>query len=128
MTKLEKMKALRNDPAVHYNCCQSVLMPFAEECRISEEAACKLGAHFGGGMRMGSVCGALVGALMALGAMDCGDEARKKLVEEFKAKHECLNCADLLKRAVDQGVPRKVHCDGRVEECVTLVEELSGKH
>ena len=31
MTKLEKMKALRNDPAVHYNCCQSVLMPFAEE-------------------------------------------------------------------------------------------------
>ena len=127
MTKLEEVKELRNDPAVHYNCCQSVLMVFAQECGISRETACRLGAHFGSGMRMGSVCGAVTGALMALGALGCGDEARKELVQAFKEKNSCLDFADLLRQAAAQGEERKAHCDRLVEECITLTEQICGK-
>ena len=67
MTKQEKLEALRADTSVHYNCCQSVLIPFCRECGISEETAYRLGSQFGGGMKMGSVCGAVTGALMVLG-------------------------------------------------------------
>ena len=49
MTKQEKLEALRADTSVHYNCCQSVLIPFCRECGISEETAYRLGSQFGGG-------------------------------------------------------------------------------
>lgn len=124
MTKLEKARALRNDPEVHYNCAQSVLMPFALECGLAEETARNLCAHFGGGMRMGSVCGALSGALMALGALGGDDNARKMLVECFKTQNGCVECAQLLKKAAEEGEDRKTHCDRMVEQCVVLVDQL----
>ena len=69
MTKLERARELRADTARHYNCCQSVVLPFAEELGLDEEAVLKLAEHFGSGMRRGSVCGAVTGGLMALGLM-----------------------------------------------------------
>ncbi len=50
-----------------FNCAQSVLAPFAEELGISEELALKIASSFGGGARCGELCGAVSGALMALG-------------------------------------------------------------
>lgn len=50
-----------------FNCAQSVLAPFAEELGISEELALKVASSFGGGARCGQLCGAVSGALMALG-------------------------------------------------------------
>ena len=67
MTKQEHVNALRADETVHYNCCQSVLIPFAQECGLSHEAANALGSNFGAGMRRGATCGAVTGALMVLG-------------------------------------------------------------
>ena len=67
MTKLERARELRADTTRHYNCCQSVVLPFAEELGLDEEAVLKLAEHFGSGMRRGSVCGAVTGGLMALG-------------------------------------------------------------
>ena len=52
-----------------FNCCQSVLVSFAADLGLTEEQAFALGSNFGAGMRMGSACGALTGALMALGLM-----------------------------------------------------------
>lgn len=124
MTKLERVYALRGDTAIHYNCCQSLLIPFAEECGMDEATACRLGAHFGGGMRMGSVCGAVTGALMVLGGAGCDDEARKTLVHEFQCKNGCLDCAGLLKQAVARGEERKAHCDRMIDDCVELLERL----
>ena len=63
MTHMEKAKALRADTAVHYNCAQSVIIPFAAEMGITEEQAYKMGAHFGSGMRHGSTCGAITGVI-----------------------------------------------------------------
>ena len=81
MTKQEKLEALRADTSVHYNCCQSVLIPFCRECGISEETAYRLGSQFGGGMKMGSVCGAVTGALMVLGMTGAGEERTFTLPE-----------------------------------------------
>lgn len=64
MDYVEKARALRADPAVHYNCCQAVLVTFADRLGLTPEQANALGAHFGSGMRHGSTCGAVSGALM----------------------------------------------------------------
>ena len=127
MTKREKVLALRADATVHYNCAQSVLIPYSEECGLDEKLACKLGAHFGSGMRMGSVCGAVTGALMVLGAMGYAEEESRRLLREFREKNGSLNCAELLRSAHGRGEERKVHCDRMVEECIAYLEEISKK-
>ena len=79
MTKhMETAHALRGRTDVHFNCCQSVLVSFAADLGLTEEQAFALGSNFGAGMRMGSACGALTGALMALGLMGCDE---KKAIE-----------------------------------------------
>ena len=47
MSHLETARALRADTQVHYNCCQSVLVPFAAEMGLTEAQAFALGANFG---------------------------------------------------------------------------------
>ena len=69
MDRIECARQLRADPNVHYNCCQSVLIPFADKVGMTREQLTALGAHFGSGMRHGSACGAFTGAMMALGLM-----------------------------------------------------------
>ena len=53
--------------AQSYNCAQVVIAALAEELGISEEAAFGFAAGFGGGLRVGDVCGAASGAVMAIG-------------------------------------------------------------
>ena len=51
-----------------YSCSQSVLAAFAPELGLDADAALRVSAAFGGGMgRTGGTCGAVTGALMALG-------------------------------------------------------------
>ena len=69
----ERVLALRAAEGRHYNCCQSVLIPFAAEAGLDEETAYRLALHFGSGMKRGSVCGAIVGGLMALGLYGADD-------------------------------------------------------
>ena len=49
------------------NCAQSVFCVFAQEGGLSREKALLVASCFGGGMRCGEVCGAVTGALMAIG-------------------------------------------------------------
>ena len=74
MTHLEKAQELRARTDVHFNCCQSVLVAFAEDMGLTEQQAFDLGANFGSGMRCGSVCGTLTGALMVLGMKGYDEE------------------------------------------------------
>ena len=78
MTRSEQAQALRDSKEPHYNCCQSVLIPFCEVCGISEEAALRMGENFGSGMRHGGTCGAISGALMALGLAGKGAPETKQ--------------------------------------------------
>ena len=121
MSYMEKAKALRADTAVHYNCAQSVLIPFAAEMGLSEEQARALGAHFGSGMRHGSTCGAVTGALMVLGMLGYDEATATGLLRKVRQEHGALDCATLLRTSHEAGIPRKPHCDGLVFEMVDAV-------
>ena len=127
MDKMEHAKMLRDAADKHYNCAQSVLVPFAGELGMSQEQAYALGAHFGSGMRHGSTCGALTGALMVLGGMGYGEEEARALIQIFRQKNGCTDCAHLLASAKERGEEKKPHCDRLVCECVQALLELSGK-
>ena len=123
---LERVEQLRACTDRHYNCAQSVLIPFAQGAGLLEETACALAANFGAGMKRASVCGAVTGGLMVLGLYGLEDGPT---VAEFHRRirdnHEgCLDCADLLRINKERGGDRKAHCDGMVLEAVALAEEL----
>ena len=122
MTHLEKARELRARTDVHFNCCQSVLVAFAEEMGLTEEQAYDLGANFGSGMRCGSACGALTGALMVMGMTGCSPEQADAFRKQFREKHGDISCAALLKASHDAGIPRKEHCDGLVFDVTQALE------
>jgi len=85
-----------------HSCAQAVFSAFAEQMSVDYRTAMKVASGFGGGMYMGSVCGAVSGAFMALGLKYGGDPSAPmaKLVKEFgdrfKAKHRFVNCSELI--------------------------------
>ncbi|MBR5948111.1 MAG: C_GCAxxG_C_C family protein [Clostridia bacterium] len=121
---LEKSATLRAIVTPHYNCAQSVVMPFAEDAGISVETARRIGANFGGGMKRGSVCGAVTGGLMALGLFGLDDAETVETYYERLNAHKSLDCAELLKQNEEEGGEKKPFCDGMVFECVELVEAI----
>ena len=53
-----------------YNCSQAVLSAFADDFDLTEQQCCRLGTAFGAGMAQQKTCGAISGALMALGMLN----------------------------------------------------------
>ena len=123
MTNMEKARQLRADTQVHYNCAQAVLVAFAQEMGMTEEQAYNLGAHFGSGMRHGSTCGAVTGALMVLGMLGYDEKEAAALLHQVREGHGALDCATLLKSSHEKGIARKEHCDGLVFEIVEAVAQ-----
>ena len=89
-----------------YACSQAVFSTLAPELGLDENIAIKVSAAFGGGMmRRGEVCGAVTGALMALG-LEYGstDEAKEEvlrdasqtLMRRFEEEKGSLLCRELL--------------------------------
>lgn len=76
-----------------YNCAQSVFSVFAEDYGMSEAEALKIASPFGGGMKMAGACGALTGALMALGLA----RGYSELDEEQRAQSDATTL-EFLKR------------------------------
>ena len=122
MTHMEKARELRARTDVHFNCCQSILVAFAEDMDLTEQQAYDLGANFGSGMRCGSTCGALTGALMVMGLKGCGQEQSDAFLRKFREDHGDINCAALLKASHEAGIPRKQHCDALVFGSVEALE------
>ncbi|MFW5713074.1 MAG: C-GCAxxG-C-C family protein [Brevefilum sp.] len=92
----------------HYNCAQSSFAPFARHLGMDLDLAFKIATPFGGGMgHAGQICGAVSGALMAIGLARgiteydqeqkyaCYDLA-KTFQERFKTLHGELTCPGLL--------------------------------
>ena len=123
---LEKAKQLRAITEIHYNCAQSVTVPFAEVVGLDEDTMYRMGANFGGGMKMAATCGAVTGALMVLGLAGLDEVAMlKEVYKKVRDNHEgYLDCADLLRINTEKGLPKKPHCDAMVYELVEITEEL----
>ena len=132
-----------------FNCAQAVFSVFAPDLGLERELALRVAGAFGGGMgRMGEVCGAVTGALMAIGlkygkyrAED--NEAREKtyaLVQEFarqfRERHGQLLCRELLscdistpqgrQAAHDSGLHDTL-CPQLVRDAAEIVGELLGE-
>jgi C_GCAxxG_C_C family probable redox protein len=70
------------------NCCQAVLVAFADKLGKSEDDLLRLGSGFGSGMAtMEGTCGALVGAIMVSSLLSAGGEVRnnsRAIMSRFK--------------------------------------------
>ncbi len=88
------------------NCAQSVLHPFCAELGLDPEAAMKAASGFGGGMgRLGEICGALSGGILALGlrfgggerpAIEAAYAKTRELFERFRQRRGEVACRRLL--------------------------------
>lgn len=127
---MERAKELRGITTPHYNCAQSVLLPFAEDLGLTEEMAFNLGFNFGGGMKIASTCGAFTGGLMVLGLYGVNDpKIIAAYARRIRDNHQgYLDCADLLRINKEQGGEKKAHCDQMVYENIAIVEELLRAH
>jgi len=82
-------------------CAQCVLGQWADALGYDEEELHRMAAGFGGGMFRGDTCGAVTGALIALG-LACGDDpdnAKARVADfqnAFLARFGSLVCRDLL--------------------------------
>ena len=70
------------------NCCQAVLVAFADRLGKGEDDLLRLGSGFGSGMAtMEGTCGALVGAIMVSSLLSAEGEARnnsRAIMSRFK--------------------------------------------
>lgn len=90
-----------------YNCAQAVLLAFSDLTGMDRESLLRVSQPFGAGMgRLRLTCGAVSGAIMALGLITGGqnDAAGKNrayasvqaFTERFTARNGSIVCAELL--------------------------------
>jgi C_GCAxxG_C_C family probable redox protein len=107
-----------------FNCSQSVLSAFAPGLGMDRETALKVSCAFGGGMgRMGGTCGAVTGAIMALGLKygktkaeddairDKGYGLVREFADKFDERNGSLSCRQL------------VGCDLSTQEGMAMAKE-----
>ena len=106
MSRVEVAKTYFAD---HFNCAQSVFVAFAPDFGLSVDQSLKVACAFGAGMgRQQHTCGAVTGALMAIGlkygkALHDKDEMKSltyaktvQFFDAFKKIHGSVNCCELL--------------------------------
>ena len=131
--------------AQKYNCSQSTFTPFARHFGMDLDLAFKIAAPFGGGFgHMGEACGAVSGALMALGLAKGNavvDREKKyacyhlaaEFQNRFKVEHGSVLCPKLL--GLDIGDPEQLQqardrnlfaevCPNYIETAVRLMADI----
>jgi C_GCAxxG_C_C family probable redox protein len=138
--RAETAKKMMQEQKGH--CAQAVLTAFGEELssgKLDYDMLMKIASAFSGGIaRMGNVCGALAGALLALGLKYGGPDSTKvnevavKLLKEFEALNGSIICRELIDQDLitDADVQKAFKtgafkdCPKFVEDAVVLVEKL----
>lgn len=123
--KIEEYYIKRN-----LNCTETMLSAANDVYQLGlDKNALKMAAGFGGGMYVGSTCGALAGGIMVIGRLFVEDNAHgspklKGLVREFLQRyHEKMgevNCANL-KAKYYKG---EVRCLDVVKEAGIILDEI----
>jgi C_GCAxxG_C_C family probable redox protein len=131
-----------------FNCSQAVFTVFGTEYGLSEDDSLRIGCAFGGGMgRQQQTCGAVTGALIALGfkygkAINDPEEKKqdtyaktREFFKKFTELNGSVNCLQLLdglnmndpadhQKIMDQKL-FDLRCEKYVSDAVKIVEELS---
>ena len=107
------------------NCCQAVLVAFADRLGKGEDELLRLGSGFGSGMAtMEGTCGALVGAIMVSSLLSPDGEARnnsRAIMSRFKELcGGATICRDL--KGIETG---KMLCS--CEDCVRNAVRAAGE-
>ena len=106
------------------NCCQAVLVAFADKLGKGEDELLRIGSGFGSGMAtMEGTCGALVGAIMVSSLLSPDGEARnnsRAIMSRFKDLCGATICRDL--KGIGTG---KVLCS--CEDCVRNAVRAAGE-
>ncbi len=129
----------------NFNCSQAVFTAFAVDMGMEEQLALKLATSFGGGARCGQICGAVSGALMALGLKyghcHSGDSEEKakayalavEFNKRFCEKNGTVVCKELL--GYDISVPEEKEeiikrdlfstiCPKAISDAVEIVQQM----
>ncbi|MBQ1441368.1 MAG: C_GCAxxG_C_C family protein [Clostridia bacterium] len=108
------------------NCCQAVMMAYADRMDITELQIKRLGATFGAGMGcFESTCGSLCGAQMVLGMTGGSMRTAKLLVEGFRSRAGGSTiCREL--KGIETG-NMLCTCDDCVRYASECLENLIGK-
>jgi C_GCAxxG_C_C family probable redox protein len=131
-----------------YNCAQSIVFTFCDECGLSPDAALKVACGFGAGMgRKQEVCGAVAGGIMVLGLRHGRGTADGRSVTEalypmtrefmdaFAVRNGSYLCRDLLsgceltseegqRRFKEDGLLEKV-CKPCVRSAAEILQEMA---
>lgn len=104
----EAVKIAEKNFLAGFNCAESALMGMAFALDMKSDLFPRIATGFGGGVsRYGSVCGAISGVIMAMGAC-CGrdnlddpngrqrmQELASSFIEDFKKEYSFIDCHDL---------------------------------
>ena len=123
MNHMPEVEALRARTDIHFNCAQSLLVPFRDVTGLDEDTSYWLGSLFGSGMHHGGLCGTVSAAAMILGLAGFGKEVSTAMIREFRQRHDSILCKDLLAASAKRGIPRKQHCDALVFEITQFLDE-----
>ena len=96
MTKEERMEKARALHKQGCNCCQSVVMAYADKLPIGEGEAMNVAAPFGRGLAgTREVCGCVSGMAMVCGLTGHNADVRP-LIEKFRTEEGDIVCGRLL--------------------------------
>lgn len=120
------------------SCSQAVFAAFSEDYGVDRKTAFKIASGFGGGMHLGSMCGAVTGAFMVLG-LKYGQAKVKpydktaEFAEKFSERNSSLQCLDLLgvdvrtkdglENAKSKGLFKNI-CTELITDTVEILEEM----
>ena len=117
MTKEERMEKARALHKQGCNCCQAVVMAYADKLPIGEKQAMDVAAPFGRGLAgTREVCGCVSGIAMVCGLTGHTADVRP-LIEKFREENGDIVCGRLLAQG-------KKPCPEMVADAAGLLAEI----
>ncbi len=129
-------------------CSQAIFSVYSLPLGLPRKTAMQIAAGFGGGMRLGEMCGAVTGALMVLGLRHASENCEElsgrievysrvvEFSESFKKLNGSVICRELLgcdistpdgmKHAQDQNLFKTI-CVKMVEDSARILEALESE-
>ncbi len=121
MTEQERQQKAKQLHEQGFSCSQAVLGALEDQTGLDRDTAMAAAGCFGAGCGNGELCGAIAGALMAIGLAcphtDGADQQSKayvrslaqKCVRSFKAEYNYVNCKELLAAAKQRRCPEFIN-------------------